>query len=147
MLNGPSDNPVQLVADKEDHIHFVVPQLVSKKWRTPSQILEDLFQRHGRMVALYPWVYILVCFMFTIICAFGLIAFRWENNIVRLWNPTDSETGENFAWLWKNHPPDLRRHSVIFHSKNILEPVTLMKVSAALQVFFFFELVEGNMFC
>ena len=53
-----------------------------------------------------------------IVSGLGLSAFRWENNIVRLWNPTGSETGQNFAWLWKNHPPDLRKHSVMLYTKN-----------------------------
>jgi len=48
-----------------------------------------------------------------------------------MWNPSESETFQNFAWLWKNHPPDNRIHSIIFISKsgkNILTPENLKKV-------------------
>ena len=71
--------------------------------------------------------------MVTIISSFGLTAFRWENNIVKLWNPSQSESGQNFAWLWKNHPPDLRAHVIIFYTEeeggNVLEKSSLQKVS------------------
>ena len=80
--------------------------------------IENLMAKHARLVVKYPWFYILGCLILTIVSGLGLSAFRWENNIVRLWNPTGSETGQNFAWLWKNHPPDLRRHSILFYSKN-----------------------------
>jgi hypothetical protein len=48
-----------------------------------------------------------------------------------MWNPSESETFQNFAWLWKNHPPDNRIHSVIYISKsgqNILTPENMKKV-------------------
>ncbi len=83
---------------------------------------------HGRFVARHPWIVICLCFLLAFISSFGLMAFRWENNIVRLWNPTTSETGQNFAWLWKNHPPDLRRHTFILEAENVLEPQVLLKV-------------------
>ena len=73
-------------------------------------------------MAKYPWIFIVGVFIISIICSLGIITFRWENNIVRLWNPKTSETYKNFKWLWKNHPPDLRRHSIIFYADNILEP-------------------------
>ena len=47
---------------------------------------------------------------------------------MRLWNPTNSETGQNFAWLWKNHPPDLRRHTLIIQADNVLEPRIIQKM-------------------
>lgn len=58
----------------------------------------------------------------------GLYFLHWETNIVRLWNPDDSESGDNFKWLWKNHPPDLRRHSILFQAENILNRESLKKV-------------------
>ena len=78
-------------------------------------------------MAKYPWIYIFVVLITTFICSLGIVSFRWENNIVRLWNPKNSETLRNFDWLWKNHPPDLRRHSIIFHGENVLDPA-LFKV-------------------
>ena len=93
-----------------------------------SQIYKQKFlYRHGRTVAKYPWIYIFVVLITTFICSLGIVSFRWENNIVRLWNPKNSETLRNFDWLWKNHPPDLRRHSIIFHGENVLDPA-LFKV-------------------
>ena len=81
-----------------------------------------LFRRHGKVVARYPWIFIVGILLLSTICSLGIITFRWENNIVRLWNPKHSETLKNFDWLWKNHPPDLRRHSIIFHGDNVLDP-------------------------
>ena len=82
------------------------------------------FCRHGKVVARYPWIFIVGILILSTICSLGIITFRWENNIVRLWNPKHSETLKNFDWLWKNHPPDLRRHSIIFHGDNVLDPET-----------------------
>ena len=59
--------------------------------------------RHGRLTANYPFHYIFVCLLITIACGSGLYFLQWETNIVRLWNPEDSESGINFKWLWKNH--------------------------------------------
>ena len=84
--------------------------------------------RHGKLVAGYPWIYILACIILTCSCSLGLLRFRWENNIVRLWNPTNSETGRNFAWLWKNHPPDLRRHTLILYAEDVLQPQVIQRM-------------------
>ena len=130
MLNGPSEHPVQLEATKKTPIHFVLPEN-RNKCLTPAQIIENLLAKHAKLVAKYPWFYIFGCLIFTVISGLGLYAFRWENNIVRLWNPTGSETGQNFAWLWKNHPPDLRRHSILFYTKdnkNVLTKEYLLKI-------------------
>ena len=86
-------------------------------------------------MAKYPWIYIVGVLITTFICSLGIISFRWENNIVRLWNPKNSETLRNFDWLWKNHPPDLRRHSIIFHGENVLDPA-LFKVGESRPVVF-----------
>ena len=83
---------------------------------------KKILYRHGRTVAKYPWIYIFVVLITTFICSLGIVSFRWENNIVRLWNPKNSETLRNFDWLWKNHPPDLRRHHIIFQAENVLDP-------------------------
>ena len=61
-------------------------------------------------------------------CGSGLYFLHWETNIVRLWNPENSESGINFKWLWINHPPDLRRHSILFQAENILNKENLKKV-------------------
>jgi hypothetical protein len=133
MLNAPSDPSRGILAspDSKDSppIHFIVPDSVSKRFcLNPSKLLEQLFEKHGRLVAKYPWIFVGVCFFIALSSSCGLLAFRWENNIVRLWNPTNSETGRNFAWLWKNHPPDLRRHSIIFQADNVLHPDVIKKV-------------------
>ena len=40
--------------------------------------------RHGRMVARYPWLYIVGCLIVTIACGLGLPYLQWENNIVKV---------------------------------------------------------------
>lgn len=119
MLNGPSEVHGALSPKSESPTHFVVPECVNSKWRTPAQVIEGILYKHGQNVAKYPWIYIFACLFLTVICGLGFAAFRWENNIVRLWNPTNSETGQNFAWLWKNHPPDVRIHNLILFNNKV----------------------------
>ena len=91
-------------------------------------ILYLLFYRHGRLTSRYPFRYIFSCLLITIALGSGLYFLQWETNIVRLWNPENSESGTNFKWLWKNHPPDLRRHSILFQADNMLDKDNLIKV-------------------
>ena len=98
--------------------------------------------RHGRLVARYPFRYILACLIIAIGCGAGLYFLHWETNIVRLWNPENSESGSNFKWLWRNHPPDLRRHSILFQAENILNKENLKKVFVIINIE---DLQEGGM--
>ena len=92
-------------------------------------ILKLMFHfRHGRLVARFPARYMLACLLLVIASGAGLYFLQWETNIVRLWNPDDSESGLNFKWLWKTHPPDLRKHSILFKSDNMLTKENLLKV-------------------
>ena len=92
-------------------------------------MLYSLLQyRHGRLVARFPARYMLVCLVLVIGFGAGLYFLQWETNIVRLWNPDDSESGLNFKWLWKTHPPNLRKHSILFKSDNMLTKEHLLKV-------------------
>ena len=45
MLNGPSEHPEQLTLEKDQPIQFGAPKFWIKKLKTPSQILENLFER------------------------------------------------------------------------------------------------------
>ena len=101
MLNGPSDHPVQLEARQKNPKHFIVPFNLNSKWRTPALMLEDLLAAHGRMVARYPWAYIVGCLLLTLISSFGLFAFRWENNIVRY----DFELFQEVVFHQNKKPP------------------------------------------
>ena len=65
MLNGPSDHPVQLEAPKKSPIHFLVPR-EKIKCLTPANIIEILLAKHARLVANYPWFYIIGCLILTI---------------------------------------------------------------------------------
>ena len=84
--------------------------------------------RHGRLIARYPFRYIVACLLVTISLGSGIYFMHWETNIVRLWNPENSESGMNFKWLWQNHPPDLRRHSILFKAENMLSKHSLKQV-------------------
>ena len=68
------------------------------------------------------------CLVVTLACGSGLARFQWETNVVKLWNPTSSENWKNFEWLWKNHPPDLRRHNIIFRADNVLTVENLKRI-------------------
>ena len=79
-------------------------------------------------MAQYPYVYIFACILVVLAFASGLYFFRFETNIVRLWNPANSETSNNYQWLWENHPPELRRHNIIFKAENMLTKENIEKV-------------------
>ena len=56
-----------------------------------------------------------------------MINYRTENNAFKLWIPDNSDFVENFAWLEKNSPPDIRFNSLILASEeNILSPKVLL---------------------
>ena len=38
-----------------------------------------------------------------------LVISRAENNAIKLWIPQESDFSLNYAWLWKNFPPELRQ--------------------------------------
>ena len=52
--------------------------------------MDSFFYNHGKRVARHPYWYIILCLVITGLCAIGLIKFREENNVIKLWIPEDS---------------------------------------------------------
>ena len=47
--------------------------------------LESIFSRHGARVANHPIRYIVFCLFVAAICGIGLLKFKKENNVIKLW--------------------------------------------------------------
>ena len=52
--------------------------------------LDTFFFNYGKLVATYPFTFILLCFLLTGICGIGMMNFRMENTGLKLWIPHDS---------------------------------------------------------
>jgi hypothetical protein len=52
--------------------------------------MDRFFYNHGKRVASHPFAYIALCLVVTGLCGIGLVKFREENNIIKLWIPEDS---------------------------------------------------------
>ena len=52
--------------------------------------LDTFFFNYGKLVATYPLIFILLCFLLTAICGMGMMNFRMENTGLKLWIPSDS---------------------------------------------------------
>ena len=89
--------------------------------------LEDFFAAYGRLVARFPVIMILSCFVITGLSLIGMINYRTENNAFKLWIPDNSDFVRNFQWLEENSPPEIRYNSLILSTEdNILTPEVLL---------------------
>ena len=52
---------------------------------------------------------ILACLVLTCLGCAGLPFIQTENNAIKLWIPQNSDFSVNYAWLWKNFPPEIRQ--------------------------------------
>ena len=84
--------------------------------------------RLGCKVATYPLPVIVVSLLVTGLGAAGLASIRLENNAIKLWIPQQSDFTRNYNWLYDNHPPEFRQHSIIVHGEDILTPEAIQKV-------------------
>ena len=79
-------------------------------------------------MATYPLPVIVVSLLVTGLGAAGLASIRLENNAIKLWIPQQSDFTRNYNWLYDNHPPEFRQHSIIVHGEDILTPEAIQKV-------------------
>lgn len=92
----------------------------------------DCVCRHGQWVSAHPYLVIALTFLATVLGGVGLMNFHWEANAIRLWIPSNSDFTKDFNFLWNNHPPEMRFHSVLFTTtteENILQPKYFRQVS------------------
>ena len=62
----------------------------------------------------------------------GLIKYTPENNAFRLWIPEDSAFVDNYQWLLKNYPPNVRYNNIILAKSDggdVLQPQVLQYLS------------------
>ena len=84
--------------------------------------------RLGVWTASHPVPVILVSLLVTLIGSSGLYFIKTENNAIKLWIPQQSDFTRNYHWLYENHPPEFRQHSIIVHGEDILTPEAIQKV-------------------
>ncbi|TRY61569.1 hypothetical protein TCAL_14942 [Tigriopus californicus] len=91
-----------------------------------SEWMEAYFKRrHGQWVSAHPYLVIALTFLATVLGGVGLMNFHWEANAIKLWIPSNSDFTKDFNYLWTNHPPEMRFHSVLFTTntgENMLQP-------------------------
>eukprot|EP00095_Tigriopus_kingsejongensis_P003543 maker-scaffold106_size358372-snap-gene-2.28 protein:Tk03543 transcript:maker-scaffold106_size358372-snap-gene-2.28-mRNA-1 annotation:"patched domain-containing protein 3-like" len=99
-----------------------------------SELFEAYFVRHGQWVASHPYLVILFSSLLVALGGAGLVNFHWEANAIKLWIPTNSDFVKDFNYLWNNHPPEMRFHSVLFTTdseENILQPKYIQQMYRA----------------
>ena len=94
----------------------------SMTWLLVMNCLEKYFLTHGRTVAKYPTLIIILSILTTILCGFGLLSFHEEYDMTNLWAPKDSKFAKNVQWVRENFPQQLRQYNVMFKADNVLTP-------------------------
>ena len=89
---------------------------------------EAFFYRLGSLSASRPVPVILACLVLTCLGCAGLPFIQIENDAIKLWIPQNSDFSVNYDWLWNNFPPDIRQHSIILHSDDVLTPASIQKM-------------------
>jgi len=103
-------------------------QLAPPQPRRLVDRFEAAFFRLGSFTADRPAPVIIGCLIFTAIGCAGLPFMKTENNAIKLWIPQTSDFSLNYAWLWNHFPPELRQHSIILHSHDVLTPESIQKM-------------------
>ncbi|XP_042204824.1 patched domain-containing protein 3-like [Homarus americanus] len=85
-----------------------------------TETLENMFERHGRLVASHPSTTAAICMMVSAVCALGSLNFTTELRPYRLWIPQNSEFIEVMNWQSENFPNAYRRHLAVFEADNVL---------------------------
>ena len=70
--------------------------------------LEGGFAWYGASVASHPRKVVAACLLATGLASIGLLNYRTENNVFRLWLPDTSDFLSNYNWLEENSPQDVR---------------------------------------
>ena len=93
--------------------------------------------RHGRFCAKHPKKVIFASLSLSLLSCLGFLNFQWEASAIKLWIPSESDFAKNYAYLWENHPPDMRFHSLLFTTDNevdnILEPKYMQRMYQTLK--------------
>jgi len=89
---------------------------------------EGFFYWLGSLTARRPMPVILVSMVVVGLGCAGLPYIKTENNAIKLWIPQNSDFSQNYKWLWNNFPPEIRMHSAILHSDDVLTPESIQKM-------------------
>ena len=76
--------------------------------------LEAAFAWYGGQVACHPRKVVAGCLLATGLASLGLLNYRTENNVFRLWLPDTSAFLTNYNWLEEHSPQDVRSAGIQF---------------------------------
>jgi len=93
--------------------------------------LEEAAASYGKHVATHPIKVALGCLLITGLASVGLLRWKTENNVYRLWVPDSSHFLKDYNWLEENKPEDIRFNSVILAADHdVLTPNAFQQLSA-----------------
>jgi len=92
--------------------------------------LEEAAASYGKSVATHPVKVALGCLLITGLASVGLLRWKTENNVYRLWVPDTSHFLRDYNWLEENKPEDVRFNSVILTADHdVLTPTALQQLA------------------
>jgi len=93
--------------------------------------LEEAAASYGKNVATHPIKVALGCLLITGLASVGLLRWKTENNVYRLWVPDSSHFLRDYNWLEENKPEDIRFNSVILAADHdVLTPMAFQQMAA-----------------
>ena len=98
-------------------------------------LLEDGFERLGRLIARRPYIVVICCLLFTGLCSIGFLNLTFNSDVYEIWdtNPTRKPGGShavaNQQWVEDTYVDDERVHTLLISAMkpdgNILTPAAL----------------------
>jgi len=100
----------------------------ASSWLVES--LEEAAACYGKHVATHPFKVAVGCLLITGLATVGLLRWKTENNVYRLWVPDSSHFLRDYNWLEENKPEDIRFNSVILSTDHdVLTPKALQHLA------------------
>ena len=98
-------------------------------------LLENGFERLGRLIARRPYIVVTCCLLFTGLCSIGFLNLKFNSDVYEIWdtNPTGKPGGSqavaNQQWVEETYVDDERVHTLLISATksdgNILTPTAL----------------------
>ena len=86
--------------------------------------------RLGKVVGSSPWITIFISLVISGACLLGVLKFKKENRVDKLWTPGDSTVQRHKLWIQKNFPAQMRASSVLLVANDVLTPEVMKEVSS-----------------
>ena len=108
------------------------------------------FTNHLHQTARHPYKVLALCLLVTGLSSFGLLSFREEREMIKLWVAPvslssrdiclqfsqDAQFRRDNSWVEEHFPRQLRAHHIIFEADNVLEPAVLKEMARVRQKIF-----------